>query len=121
MSKLTPGERAKHWADALMKVWPVLLVLLGTLGYTNKDEIRGLFIVTDEGAGLVELSPFEHYMQTELERLEGMIEVLKADTHIAIDGLGAKLAKRDSVNYQSLDKEIDALQAELIRINGVVQ
>jgi hypothetical protein len=29
-----------HWAKAFMTLWPLWALLLGTLGYTNKDEIK---------------------------------------------------------------------------------
>lgn len=37
--RLTPGERAKNWAQAAVTAWPIVLPLLGLLGYTNADEI----------------------------------------------------------------------------------
>lgn len=104
-----------------MRVWPVLIVLLGGLGYSNKEQIRGMFIVTNNGAGIVELTPFEHHMQQEIERLEGMIVVLRADSMIKIDDLAEKLAERDSINYQALVRKQDALQAEISKIKQVVQ
>jgi len=121
MSKMTPGERAINWAKAAAIIIP--LIGVGAIG--NSPQMRqfvgGMFIVNDDGAALVELSPFEYYVQEELERLEGMIEVLKADTTIRINALEAQLAKQDTVNYRSNRKEIDTLKEELIRINGVVQ
>lgn len=37
---LSPGERAKHWASACKEGWPVVLGLIGLLGYTNAAEIK---------------------------------------------------------------------------------
>ena len=40
--KLSPGERAKNWAGAAVTLWPILVFLLGLLGYTNADKITAL-------------------------------------------------------------------------------
>ena len=40
--RLTPGERAVHWAKAAVTAWPIILPLLAALGYTNKDHIANL-------------------------------------------------------------------------------
>ena len=99
--KLPPSERMKNYADAVMKVWPVILVLIGGLGYTNKDEIKGMFFAEADGKTEVEnwktMIKFSHEMREEIERIDGELAVLKAET-----------AEQDANNYGSLARKIKA-------------
>ena len=40
MSRLSPGERAHNWAQALVTLWPVILALLGGAVYGNSEAVR---------------------------------------------------------------------------------
>ena len=37
--RLYPAERFKIWVSAFVQAWPIVIPLLGLLGYTNKDNI----------------------------------------------------------------------------------
>jgi len=40
---LTAGERAINWAKAMTTAWPVILGLVGLLGFTNAEKIKTAF------------------------------------------------------------------------------
>ena len=37
--RLYPAERFKIWVGAFVQAWPIVVPILGLLGYTNKDHI----------------------------------------------------------------------------------
>jgi len=40
LSKITPGERAGNWAQALMTLWPLIIALVGAGAYGNSETIK---------------------------------------------------------------------------------
>jgi len=116
---MTPGERAKHWAAAFMTLWPLWALVLGTLGYTNKDEIKGLMFTSD-GQKIVGLTPFEQTMLNEIERIDLEEATGRAEVLAAINAINKKLASQDTINYRAHDKEIDALHKRMIVMEALV-
>ena len=103
---MTPGERAKHWAGAFMTLWPAWVFVLGMLGYTNKDEIKGLMFTSD-GQKIVGLTPFEQTILNEIER----IDLEEAEGRAKINALQEQLNKKRQENYHALNRRVKKLEA----------
>ena len=119
MAKLTPGERMHNWATAFMTLWPAWVFVLGTLGYTNKDEIEG-FIFTNNDTAISKLTPFEAYMRDEIERIDLEEATGRAKITERLNTLDAALKKQDRINYQALAQKTDSMQEQLTRITELV-
>ena len=119
MGKLTPGERAKHWASAFMALWPAWVFVLGMLGYTNKDEIKG-FMITNHDEAITTLTPFQRHMREEVERIDLEEATGRAELMARLNELEKTLKRQDTANYRSQDKEIEALKAEMATVRALV-
>ncbi len=104
-SKLSPGERAKHWCAAAASAWPVVLGLIGLLGYTNADEIRQFIkpqpVPTPEDVHAI--GSFEDQVLQSLDDI--VIKLKRHDEDIA------RLGKRDVTDNAGLQAQIDQLKA----------
>ena len=97
--KLSPGERAKNWASAAVTLWPILVFLLGLLGYTNADKIPGFAETEIVNNNLEnEFTQFSRETVARLNRLEKQIKNIQT---------GSKTG--DS----SLRDELEQLRAEV--------
>ena len=97
-----------------MKVWPVILVLIGGLGYTNKDEISG-FIFTSNDTAITTLTPFEAHVREEIER----IDLERAGLESNLQEVKDKLRQQDRTNYQALVRKIEGMQARIVENHGI--
>lgn len=118
--RLYPGERAAIWAKAAVTAWPIVLPLLGLLGYTNKDHIR-------EWAGMAEA---DGKTEVEIDSPDRWQQVSKFSTEVtaeleAIRSNSAKiqqqLAARDNANYSKLASQLEGLNGRLAKIEKIVQ
>jgi len=117
MGKLTPGERVHNWVAAFMQLWPAWLVVLGALGYTNTDEIKG-FIFTKDNTAITTLTPFEAHVRDEIERIDLEEATGRAETNTRLDGIEAALKKQDRTNYQALAKRLKQMQQRMDENHG---
>ena len=99
MTKLTPGERAKHWAEAAMTMWPVILFLLGGTVYGQSETVRNWIHGADD------IVPSEAgFNEQVIHAIEKINEKLSEQ-----DAEMKKLKSRDYTDQQKLQKQIDAI------------
>jgi hypothetical protein len=118
MGKLTPGERAKHWSSAFMALWPAWVFVLGLLGYTNKEEIKGFMVTKNEI--ITTLTPFQQHMREEIERIDLEEATGRAEIAAELEEIKNQLARKDRANHQSVVKKHEALEAKVNRIEQLV-
>ena len=102
-----------------MTLWPAWVLVLGMLGYTNKDEIKGLMFTTD-GQKIVGLTPFEQTMLDEIERIDLEEATGRAEMMQAINDIKKKLAAQDTTNYKALAKQINKQKEKIDKISVLV-
>ena len=118
--RLTPGERAINWAKATAAAWPVVLGLVGLLGWTNSDYIMRAVNI-QEADGKTEVQPggmtfeetvakFTQEINARVDEIDGRIEVHKAN-----------LSADDRRNLVQLRKELKAVTMRLERVEELVQ
>lgn len=100
---LSPGERAKHWASACKEGWPVVLGLIGLLGYTNADEIRQFVKPIPTPEDVHSIGNFEEQVLQSLDDI--VIKLKRHDEDIA------RLGKKDVTDQAGLQFQIDQLKA----------
>ncbi len=100
---LSPGERAKHWASACKEGWPVVLGLIGLLGYTNADEIRQFVKPIATPEDVHSIGNFEEQVLQSLDNI--VIKLKRHDADIA------RLGKKDVTDQAGLQFQIDQLKA----------
>ncbi|MGI9571133.1 MAG: hypothetical protein ACR2PH_15675 [Desulfobulbia bacterium] len=81
-----------------MTLWPAWVLVLGALGYTNKDEISGI-IFTSDGQKITDLTAFEQYAHEQFDRIDterGFDKAqLREELKAAIDALKAQSQSGD--------------------------
>lgn len=116
--KLTPGERAKNWASAAVTAWPIMVTLLGLLGWSNAERIAQFAL--QEADGQTEVIPggvsFEESVarhaqeiNARVDDLEGVVAVQKAD-----------LSAEDRKNLQILRKKLADINVRLMAVEELV-
>ena len=124
--KLTPGERFLNWVDGVVKLWPIVLPLIGGTVYGNvpmvKETVNGFFgkgpvTVDDEKVEIVD-GGFEAQVRqavidlntqnqkriaTEI-RLRGLIDELKAEVSNAETRAESRSNSADDEQNRRLDR-----------------
>lgn len=118
---LTPGERVKNWVSAAVAAWPIMVALLGLLGYTNKDHVHGYIFPTVDDNISVGSGPFEEEVKTRITEISDALKEIRAE----IEKNQTKTNKRISKIEESsqfgdggLKSEIDAIKAEMLKWHG---
>ena len=99
MGKLSPGERAHNWAQALVTLWPILLALVGGTVYGNSETVRSWIHGADD------IVPSEAGFNEQVIHAIEQIN-LKLDEQ---DARMDKLQKRDSSDQYKLQSQINKL------------
>jgi hypothetical protein len=100
MGKLSPGERAHNWAQALVTLWPVLLALMGGAVYGNSETVRNWIHGADD------IVPSEAGFN---EQVIHAIEKIN-DKLAEQDALIGKLKSRDYSDQKKLQTQIDDIK-----------
>ena len=121
-ASLTAGERAINWAKAMTTAWPVILGLIGLLGFTNAERIRTVFKGTLEPVdGIHQPAPananFEEQVRTSIADIVAELKRQKGKDA----QLQSQLQSQDTENYESLQSMIDITRAEVQQIRELVQ
>lgn len=114
--RLTPGERAKNWASAAVTAWPIVIPLLGLLGYTNKDHI-GNWVGLAETDGITDIAPEADFRAQVKKFSQDIVERLNSIEANSI-AIKHQLAKKDQENYEALKLEVEALKQEQQKWHG---
>ncbi len=121
--KITVGERALNWARATKEIWPIILLLVGSLGWSNKDNIQG-WIDLDQADGQEEVSgngmqltPFQLQVQKFSQEVRIELEKIKMNS----EAIKNKLANKDRSNYSKLKAQIKSIGDRVIAIEKIVQ
>ena len=117
--RLSPGERAKHWAQAAVTAWPIVLPLLGVLGYTNSEHIRSWtgLAQADGQTEVVEGGvTFESQVSTFSREVRAELETI----HDEIKKVNSRLAAKDRENYERLEKSLAGLKQQVDEIQELV-
>jgi hypothetical protein len=106
MSKVTAGERAHNWAQALGTLWPIILALVGGTVYGNSETVRNLIHGTtvEEADGQTEIveggMTFEQSViknsqevRTELDSIKADIQKLQARSRNSDGSLQSQINK----------------------------
>lgn len=121
--KLPPSVRAMNYAKALVTAWPVVLGLVGLLGYTNADEIKQFYqkVEIEEADGQTEVASggmtFEESVEKFTKETRKEIEEIKATA----ERIRTQLAGTDSSNYTKLQEQLKAIDLRLQDIEEIVQ
>lgn len=116
---LSPGERAINWCKALATAWPVILGLVGLLGYTNQDHIKN-WVGLAEADGKTEIEAgdnFQHQVQKFSQEVQTELERIRANS----DSIRKQLAEKDQTNYSKLQSRLNKIDERLRLIEGLVQ
>jgi len=104
--QLTPGERVRVWIDNLLKVWPILLFLMGASAY-NLEPVRNAIHGNLIPEGQV-VTPENGASPQVLQALESM--KLQIDQNTKARELILEKTKQDDTSLQS---QIDDLKERL--------
>jgi hypothetical protein len=100
--------------------WPVILGLVGLLGFTNAEKIKVAFKGTLEpvdGISQPANGDFEQQVRDSISDIVRELKQLKAkDTQ-----LQSQLLSQDSENYESLESMIEIIRVEIQQIRELVQ
>jgi hypothetical protein len=78
MGKITPGERAHNWSQALVTLWPIILALLGGAVYGNSETVRNWIHGAQlEPVGEVKVPTHDNFDQQTITAINQIIEVQK--------------------------------------------
>ena len=116
--RLSPGERAGHWASAAVTLWPVIVGLVGLLGYTNQETIKG-WTGLAEPDGVTEIdttADFEAQVQKFSQETVTSLEQLKAD----VGAIRSQMSREDKRNFEALEDADEALQDQIDEIKELV-
>jgi hypothetical protein len=117
---LSPGERAINWAKAMTAGWPVVVGLVGLLGYTNKDEVMNWLPLAEvDGKTEITATIDSRWAQMQKFSVETRTEIESLKHEIRSAEI--KLNKGDQQNRDSLVKLINDLDVRLSAIETVVQ
>ena len=106
--RLSPGERAKHWAQAAVTAWPIMLPLLGVLGYTNADHITGW-------TGLAQPDARTEITETDVT-FEQQVQRFSQEVNAEL----STLRKADAANLKQLEARLETLSKEVAEIQELV-
>lgn len=105
--RLPRSERFKNYCASAGALWPVIIGLVGLLGYTNAEEIKGVFapkpVPTPEDVHGI--GTFEEQL---LQSLEDIVAKLKRH-----DVMLATLEKQDNANQGDLVEMLRNLEAKV--------
>jgi hypothetical protein len=107
VKRLSPGERAQNWATALVTLWPVIVALIGLLGYTNRDHIRNMLTEADGKTEIDATGPtFEAQVKKFSEEVRA--ELIRIEQNSA--AIRRQMENSDRETLESLQAQIDALK-----------
>jgi tRNA(Ser,Leu) C12 N-acetylase TAN1 len=91
---MTPGERMKNWAEALMTLWPIILFLIGAGAYGNSETVKQWIHGPDDVVP-VEMTDNEHNtkINAKFSEIEERIEKLEAESERDDGGLQSQINK----------------------------
>lgn len=105
--QLPKSERFKNYCASAGALWPVIIGLVGVLGYTNAEEIKGVFaskpVPTPEDVHSI--GDFESQV---LQSLEDIVVWLKRHDAVLTD-----LQKEDTVTRGDLMKQLQSLEVKV--------
>jgi hypothetical protein len=101
---MTPGERMKNWAEALMTLWPIILFLIGAGAYGNSETVKRWVHGPDDVVP-TEMTENEHNgaINAKFQELEEAIAALKAESSGSDKSLNARLQSQINANTQAIE------------------
>lgn len=105
MGKITPGERANHWAKALVTVWPIILVLAGGTVYGNSEKVRGWIHGPEVKTPPGQIDKVDDKPLT-LDQIQTRSINQLIDKNVLIEAQLKKLSARSNVKDGSLQRQI---------------
>ena len=110
VKSLTPGERAHNWAQAAVTLWPVIVALIGLLGWTNKDSVMR-WTGLAEADGKTEITATGPTFEDQVRKFseEVRAELIRIESNsVAMD---SQLQDADRRAISRLQAQIDQLKA----------
>ena len=131
---MTAGERAKNWAAALVTLWPIIVVLLGTTGFLNREAIHkfvggeetlpipdGQLITPEEDAAndvfraqvrqsIQAINAAVNANTSAIESTRRYSGTLNDQTDLRVDQLEDMLNQSDATNFEALQLQMDTIK-----------
>lgn len=112
---LTPGERFKVWVDNILKLWPIIVPLLGLSVYGNSETVRDMVNGAEPPPTIEDVTPPtqpEYYRQsiediiTKIKKLEAQGEQVRNTLQSNINAVEVK----DEHDHEAINKRIMKLE-----------
>lgn len=117
--RLPPSERAVNYAKAIVTAWPVVLGLVGLLGYTNKDHI-GRFVGLAEADGETEITQPTETFEQQVKRFSEEVRIELVSLRREVQKVNSRLAQKDAENYKKLEEQLSEIDAKVTSIQELV-
>jgi hypothetical protein len=117
--RLPPSERALNYTKALVTAWPVIIGLVGLLGYTNKDHI-GKWVGLAQADGKTEITETGPAFESQVKQFSEEVRIEIVSLRNEVKSVNEKLAAQDRQNYQRLEALMNDIKQQVAEMQELV-